>query len=276
MDNHHNIVQKPNIVQKQSLLTFLGPKKSFFLGIVGAVLVGGTVGFFVLLFSGDSTASTSTNVNKAFVGTTNTASTNTVPTQPSGSADVQPSQQVSISPVTSEDHIRGDIEKASVVIVEFSDTECPFCKRFHPTMQQVVEEYGDQVAWVYRHFPLDALHSKARKEAEATECANELGGNDGFWAYIDRLYEVTPSNDGLSASQLPEIAGEVGLDTAKFQDCLDSGKYADKIETHLKDAMASGGNGTPYSVAISSDGETVPISGAQPFSSVKSIIDSLL
>ena len=84
-------------------------------------------------------------------------------------------------PVTSEDHIRGDIN-APVKIVEYSDTECPFCKRFHTTMQEVYNEYGKtgKVAWVYRHFPLDQLHSKARKEAEATECAAELGGNDKF------------------------------------------------------------------------------------------------
>lgn len=160
--------------------------------------------------------------------------------------------------------------------MEFSDLECPFCKQFHNTMQQVVDDYGDQVAWVYRHFPLDSLHPKARKEAEATECAAEQGGNDGFWAFTDRLFEITPSNDGLNLNQLPEIAGDVGLDVSAFQTCLDSGKYADKVEAQYQDAVAAGGNGTPYSVVISSDGTTVPLSGAQPISSVKTIVDSLL
>lgn len=99
------------------------------------------------------------------------------------------------------DHLRGD-PKATVKVVEFSDLECPFCKNFHRTMQQVMEEYSDKVAWVYRHFPLDSLHPKARKEAEATECAAELQGNDGFWAYVDKLFEITPSNNGLDPNLL--------------------------------------------------------------------------
>ena len=103
--------------------------------------------------------------------------------------------------VTDSDHLRGD-PKAKVKVVEFSDLECPFCKRFHVTMQQVIEEYDGKVAWIYRHFPLDSLHSKARKEAEASECAAELGGNDGFWAYIDKLFEITPSNNGLDPNLL--------------------------------------------------------------------------
>jgi len=103
------------------------------------------------------------------------------------------------------------LANAPVKIVEFSDTECPFCKRFHTTMQQVVKDSNGQVAWVYRHFPLDQLHSKARKEAEATECAAELGGNEKFWAYLNRLMEVTPANDGLDLAELPVIAAYVGL-----------------------------------------------------------------
>ena len=84
-----------------------------------------------------------------------------------------------IKPVAAMDHIRGDA-KAPVKVVEFSDPECPFCKRFHDTMREVVKAYDGKVAWVYRHFPLDSLHSKARKETEAMECAAELGGNDKF------------------------------------------------------------------------------------------------
>ena len=120
-------------------------------------------------------------------------------------------QEIAIKPVTASDHIRGSLD-APVKIVEFSDLECPFCARFHPTLQQIFDEYEGQVAWVYRHFPLDTLHAKARKEAEATECAAELGGNDGFWAYLDRLFEVTPSNDRLDLALLPQIAEDVGLD----------------------------------------------------------------
>src|SRR3989344_5485116 len=100
-----------------------------------------------------------------------------------------------------------------IAIVEYSDLECPFCKTFQKTLHQIMDEYGEsgKVAWVYRHFPLAQLHTKAAKEAEATECAAELGGNAAFWKYADRLFEVTPSNNNLELSQLPVIAAEVGL-----------------------------------------------------------------
>ncbi len=179
-----------------------------------------------------------------------------------------------MKPVSKEDHIRGN-PNAPVKIVEYSDTECPFCKRFHTTMQQVMNDYGNdgKVAWVYRHFPLDQLHAKARKEAEATECAAELGGNDKFWAYLDRLMEITPANDGLDLAELPKIAQYVGIDTAKFNECLSSGRYAKKIEEHVQNAIATGGNGTPWSIVVGKDGKKYPLSGAQPISAIKQLID---
>lgn len=184
---------------------------------------------------------------------------------------------INIKPVGADDHILGNPE-APVKIVEFSDLECPFCKSFHSTMKRVLQEYGKdgRVAWVYRHYPLDELHSKARKEAEAAECANELGGNDKFWAYVDRVFAVTPSNNGLDLNQLPDIAEYVGLDKKKFQSCLDSGKYADKIEADVEDAQNAGARGTPYSVIVAKDGKKYPISGAQPYEQVKLLIDEVL
>ena len=186
-----------------------------------------------------------------------------------------------VKPVDGEDHILGN-PNAPVKLVEFSDFECPFCKRFHPIMKRLMEEYGKEgkVAWVYRHFPIDSLHSKARKEAQAAECANELGGNDAFWAYTDRVYEVTPSNNRLDLAVLPRIAEGIGLDRAKFEACLEGdsrgGKYANHIEADVQDAAASGGTGTPYSLVIAPNGKTFPINGAQPYAAVKSIIDLAL
>ena len=182
-----------------------------------------------------------------------------------------------ILPVTAEDHIRGNPD-APVKIVEYSDTECPFCKRFHTTMQQVMDEYGEtgKVAWVYRHFPIDQLHSRARKEAVATECAAELGGNDKFWAYLDRLMEVTPANNGLDPAELPKIAEYVGLNVQTFNTCLSSGRYEQKIEAHVQNAVATGGQGTPWSIVVGSNGKKYPLSGAQPYASVKQLIELAL
>lgn len=183
-----------------------------------------------------------------------------------------------MAPITSEDHIRGN-PNAQVKIVEYSDMECPFCKRFHSTMQQVMDEYGKngKVAWVYRHFPLDSIHSQARTEAVATECASELGGSDAFWKYTDRFFELTPSNNQTDIQKvLPQIAGEIGLDVNKFNSCLTSGKYDKHIQDDLDNATATGGNGTPWSIVIAKNGKKFPLSGAQPYEAVKQLIELAL
>lgn len=186
-----------------------------------------------------------------------------------------------VKPVDAKDHILGDPD-APVKLIEFSDFECPFCKRFHNTVKRIMDEYGSdgRVAWVYRHFPLDSLHSKARKEAQAAECANEIGGNKAFWAYADRIFEATPSNNRLDPALLPQFAEAIGLDRSRFETCLEGdargGKYADHIEADRKDATTSGGTGTPFIVVKARNGKTFPISGAQPYGAVKAIIEMAL
>lgn len=184
----------------------------------------------------------------------------------------------SMTPITSGDHIRGNLN-APVKIVEYSDMECPFCKRFHSTMQQVTDEYGKdgKVAWVYRHFPLDSIHSKARPEAVAAECANELGGNDVFWKFTDRFFELTPSNNQTDIQAvLPQIAREIGLNESTFGACLTSGKYDEHIQDDLDNAIATGGNGTPWSIIVTASGKKYPLSGAQPHEAVKQLIELAL
>lgn len=205
-------------------------------------------------------------------GKTSNGNTAKIPQQQP--AEQQTGDLEQMIPVSSKDHIRGDIN-APVKIVEYSDTECPFCKRFHDTMKQVIDEYGKdgKVAWVYRHFPLDQLHPKARKEAIALECANELGGNDKFWEYTDRLYEITPANNGLDLAELPKIAEYVGLDKVQFSTCLASTKYDKHIQDEVENAQATGGNGTPWSIVVGKDGKKYPLSGAQPISAIKQLID---
>ena len=180
---------------------------------------------------------------------------------------------------SSTDHILGNFKTAEVFIVEFSDLECPFCKIFHKTLKQIIEEYGDRgkVAWVYRHFPLESLHPKAFKEAEATECAGKLGGELKFWEYTDRLFEVTPSNNGLDLALLPVIAKDVGLDVEDFNACLASGTQAKKVGADLEDALNSGGSGTPHTILVTKDGKSgAVIKGAQPIEFVRAAIEQLL
>ncbi|MEX1013543.1 MAG: thioredoxin domain-containing protein [Candidatus Paceibacterota bacterium] len=206
---------------------------------------------------------------------------------PSNGGDVADSQNPVeiIQPVTNDDHIRGASEPA-ITIVEYSDFECPFCKNFHSTMIQIMENYGDDVAWVYRQFPIESLHTKAMEESIASECAAELGGDDAFWAYADMIFEETTSNDGLDLNRLPDFAENIGLDRAEFQACLDSGDMVERIEQDLDDARALSdlnvrqtgrGIGTPHSILINNEtGEGTTIPGALPYDAIRPLIDSIL
>lgn len=198
--------------------------------------------------------------------------------QPNGSPQ---EQKVDLAPITDKDHFYGN-PRAKVVMVEFSDTECPFCKRFHPFLKNVVDNSRGQVAWVYRHFPLDkpgpdgrALHPKAGNEAQATECASELGGNDKFWEYIGEVFAVTPSNNGLDPAELPKIAERVGLDKSKFNACLSSGKYKNLVEANFEDGVKAGVNGTPTTFLLNLKGQRETVVGADE-QSLNTALDKLL
>ena len=178
-----------------------------------------------------------------------------------------------------QDHLLGN-PNAKVIVIEYADLECPFCKDFHTTMHQIMDFYGaeGQVAWVYRPFPLAQLHSKAPREAEAAECAAAQGGDAAFFRYIDRVYEVTPGSNGLDLNQLPVIAQELGLNVEAFNQCLSSGTFSKKVADSYQEALAAGGEGTPY-VLITVGGQLVPggnLSGAQAYSDMRAIIDAVL
>ena len=181
-----------------------------------------------------------------------------------------------VDKVTEKDHVRGS-SNARYQLIEYSDLECPFCKTFHPTAQKILTEYKGNISWVYRHFPLDPIHPKADKEAEAAECAAEQGGNDGFWKFVDKVFETTPSNNGLDASKLPEIATQIGLDGTKFQACINSGKMASIVEAQYQSGIKVGVTGTPTSVLLDTKtGQAKLIPGAFPFEQLKTQIDSLI
>lgn len=178
----------------------------------------------------------------------------------------------SLPPVSASDHIKGSLS-ASVKIVVYSDLECPFCKFFHFELMKAYQEFGPsgQVAIVYRNFPIDSLHSKARNEAEAAECVAEIGGNDKYWLFLDKLFAITPSNNGLDPAQLPILAKAAGVDKSAFQSCLDSGKYADKIDQQILEAERLGAQGTPFPIVVTSTSKT-PLGGFVKYEEFRSLI----
>ena len=185
-------------------------------------------------------------------------------------------QNTSLNPVTPADHIIGN-PNAKVIVVEYSDLECPFCKSFHPTMNQIMAEYGKsgQVAWVYRHLTVPQ-HPKAPKEAEASECANKLGGNTKFWEYINKIFEITPSNNNLEESLLSKTAVDIGLDKKAFDACLASGEMKAHFESDRAGGVKAGVNATPWSFILVNGRVVDVIEGAQPYGTVKAQIDALL
>lgn len=158
-----------------------------------------------------------------------------------------------VPPLQKEDHIRGN-PNAPLVFIEYSDYECPFCKRFHSTLQAIMETYGKrgEVAWVYRHFPIVSLHPKAVQSAKAAECAAQVAGNDGFWRFTDTYFKNTPSNNRVDLALLPQWAEEAGINRAAFEACLanDADRFQDRIDRQLQEALAAGARGTPFTVIL--------------------------
>lgn len=166
--------------------------------------------------------------------------------------------------ITKTNHVRGDFN-APITLVEFSDFECPFCERHFPTLNKILEDYKGKVRLVYKHFPL-GFHPNAQKAAEASECADEQGK---FWEYHDKLFENQPT--GYSLEKFKQWAKDLGLNANKFNDCLDSGKYAKKVQADYQEGVARGVNGTPATFV---NGQLV--SGALPYEVFKQIIDNLI
>ena len=209
-----------------------------------------------------------------------------------------------LSALTSEDHVLGNPD-APVVVVEYTDLECPFCKVFHGTMKPIIEEYGESghVAWVIRDFPLSQLHPNAPRLAEAAECVAELEGNEAYWGFIDAIFTLAPVNTLFDMSKLTQTATGVGVSATAFDACLESGRHKNGVAEEYGNAIASGGNGTPYNVIIlkkelskagkdviatlqsqlqpglltvSNDGKKIGLSGAQPLDLVKQVVDAAL
>jgi protein-disulfide isomerase len=153
---------------------------------------------------------------------------------------------------------------APIELIEFSDFQCPYCLRANPVVTQVLNAYGDKIRFTYRHYPL-GNHPNARPAAEASQCANEQGK---FWPYHDRLF-ATASR--LGPDDLKQDAAALGLDTAKFNACVDSHKYKADVDADVAAGDEAGVDGTP---AFFINGRM--ISGAQPFEAFKRIIDEEL
>lgn len=201
----------------------------------------------------------------------------------------QPTQQPGkVSASIDDDPFIGS-ENAPVTIIEFSDYQCPFCRKFWvETLPSIKEQYIDtgKVKFVYRDFPLVSLHPQADKFAEAAECVRDIAGNDeAYFKMHDKIFEEQGLLDSgikngpvsktvqFTIEDVKRWAQEIGYDISS---CLDSGKFRSEVQKDLADAQSAGGRGTPFFVIMGSDGEGTPLSGAYPFSAFQQIIEAEL
>lgn len=184
----------------------------------------------------------------------------------SGHAEGQPRGEFRMPDET--DHVRGNPD-APIAVVEFSDLECPFCAQLHPTLSRIVED-NDDVKWVFRHFPLSTIHSRALSAAVASECVARLGTNDTFWMFVDSAFQ---NQRRLGDSWYKEQAVSLGIDASAFALCTDDRSVVSDIQADLDEATGTGGRGTPYVVVVTRSGKLMPFSGALPYAQVSAVIE---
>lgn len=239
-----------------SLMSALNPKQTFVIGLVGGFLILCTLGFFIFL-------SLYVKGNIPQVAVNN-------PTTDNGTIPPDDAFPVvgNFRPVDeARDHVKGNT-KAKVTLIEYSDFECPFCQRFHPTVKQLLEKYGKDIRFVYRHFPL-RFHPQAVPAGLASECAAEQGK---FWEMHDMLFE----KGVVATGSYTQYAKDIGLNTSKFDTCMTQQKYASRIQEDQTDGQNAGVQGTPHTIIIGPNGEKIPVSGAQPFEAVEAALQQVL
>ncbi|WP_437785020.1 DsbA family protein [Sorangium sp. So ce1097] len=161
-------------------------------------------------------------------------------------------------------------ERAKVVMQVFSDFECPFCKRVEDTISQISKTYGDKLKIVWRHRPLP-MHKNAPLASEASQEAYAQKGNAGFWAYHEVLFKNQGQPEAFSRASLEKYAEEVGLDMTRFKKALDTNTHKAFVDSDNSVAEKAGISGTPAFVV-----NGYFISGAQPFSKFKKLIDKAM
>jgi protein-disulfide isomerase len=236
-------------------------QQNFYMGLLAGIAVISFVGFAIM------TVAYFTKGQAPLAGTTAKQVEDNKqpqePTQPTQPTQPTPTVKGSDIEITSTDHVRGN-PNADITIVEFSDYQCPFCQRFHNTMKQAMDTYGNDIRWVYKHFPLDSLHPYARQAAQAAECA---GDQDKFWEYTDELYD---NQSSIKPAYFAELAKELNLNTSDFESCLSSEKYASKVNSDFNLGRQAGITGTPGGFVNDQQ-----LRGAIPIDQLSSMIESL-
>jgi len=183
---------------------------------------------------------------------------------------VAPAVDAHVPGPSSSDFIVGS-PTAPLVLVEYSDFQCPFCSMIYPTLKRITSESNGSIAWVMREYPLYQIHPNALPSANAAECIADQLGNDAFWKFADTIFA---DQSKMSDTYYAQIAQTLGANVTAYKACVSSQKFASKITQQTNDAQASGGNGTPFTVVINTKtGKQYPISGALPYEQIMAVIN---
>ncbi|MDE1925004.1 MAG: thioredoxin domain-containing protein [Patescibacteria group bacterium] len=174
---------------------------------------------------------------------------------------------------SSSDHIQGS-PQAPIVLVEYSDFQCPYCQLIYPELKDIVQKSNGQVAWVMREFPLYQIHPNALPAAEAAECLAAQLGNSAWWSFAGDDFN---NQSEIGTSFFSAEAQKLGANMTQYNACVASSTYQTKIEGQIAEAENNGGNGTPYTVVINTKtGKQYPVSGAVPEAQLQSVINQAL
>jgi protein-disulfide isomerase len=199
------------------------------------------------------------------------------PTQMAQTAEMEGEMQPGVPrPVDESDYILGN-PNAPIVMIEYSDYDCPFCKEYHNTMHQIMDEYGvtGKLAWVYRQYPLAELHPNSPRISEAALCVGDIGGNSAFWDFSDKVFRERNIDEPTNVTKLLGYAEDAGVAPEDYIECMESGRMQPAVEASLRDGFNAGARGTPYTVLIVGNQQAV-INGAQPYETVKGIVENLV
>jgi protein-disulfide isomerase len=179
---------------------------------------------------------------------------------------------INIRPPTADDYRIG-AQDAPVVIVEYSDFQCPYCNLINPTLRKIVGESNGSIAWVYRHLPLTSMHPEAEPAANAAECVGAQLGQEGFWKFADQIFS---NQQSMSSAYYVQTAQSLGADMAAYTQCVAKQTYQHKVTADSSEATSNGANGTPFVVVINTKtGKTTSFAGALPYAQIMAAVRSV-
>lgn len=163
------------------------------------------------------------------------------------------------------DHYLGaDPKTAKILLVVYSDLECPFCKIFHRAVTPIITSASD-ISLIYRHYPIDSNHKQARAEAEYAACVGKTAGQNAYWSFVDSVFETTKSNDGLDLKTMPDLASKAGATVETVETCVKDGSGKAIVEADGKTGNASKLTGTPFVIAYDkSTGKAISLMESKP------------